>query len=341
MAGTISSSSLRQFIVSPEDSPERLDRYLAARLPEFSRTRLQELIQEGFALVDGRAARPSHRVCPGERVEVELRSRVPLKAEPENIPLEILYEDADVLVVNKPAGMAVHAGAGRSRGTLVNALLHRQAKLSSAGGDLRPGIVHRLDRTTSGALIVTKHDAAHWKLAEEFRERRIEKTYIALVHGRLEREAGRIELPIGRDPRKRVRMAVRRAAASSPAREARTDWRVLARVDGFTLVEVDLHTGRTHQIRVHFAALRHPVVGDTLYGAPKNVRLGKQTLPLLERNFLHAARVGFTQPTTGKRIVIRAQLPQELRGYLKRLVEAAGFGSDLSGDIDAALRPYL
>ena len=331
----------RQFIVSPEDSGERLDRYLAAKLPELSRTRIQELTEEGLVFVDGRAARASYRVRTGETIEVEVRPRPPLTAEPENIPLEILYEDDDVLVVNKPAGMTVHAGAGSSRGTLVNALLYRREKLSSAGGDLRPGIVHRLDRATSGALIVAKHDAAHVKLAEEFRERRVEKTYVALVHGRLDSDAGRIELPIGRDPRQRVRMTARRTAPSARAREARTDWRVLARVDAFTLVEVNLHTGRTHQIRVHFSALRHPVVGDVLYGAPKNLRVGKQTLPLLERNFLHAARIGFTQPTTGKRIVVRAPLPEELRGYWKQLKAAAGNGPDDSSNIDAALRPYL
>ncbi len=331
----------RQFIVAPEDSGERVDRYLAARLPELSRTRIQELAEQGFAFVDGRATPSSHRVRPGEVIEIEVRPRPPLAAEPENIPLEILYEDADVLVVNKPAGMTVHAGAGRSRGTLVNALLYRRGKLSSAGGDLRPGIVHRLDRGTSGVLIVAKHDAAHRKLAEEFRQRCIEKTYIALVHGRLKTEAGRIELPIGRDPRQRVRMTARRTAAAARARAARTDWRVLARVDGFTLVEVDLHTGRTHQIRVHFSALHHPVVGDSLYGAPKNLRLGGQMLPPLGRNFLHAARIGFTQPTTGERIAVRAPLPEDLRAYWKQIAAAAGRDPGSSGDIDAALRPYL
>jgi 23S rRNA pseudouridine1911/1915/1917 synthase len=331
----------RQLIVAPEDSSERLDRYLAAQLPELSRTRLQELTEEGFVLVDGRAARPSHRVRPGETIEVEVRPRAPLIAEPEDIPLEILYEDADVVVVNKPAGMSVHAGAGHSRGTLVNALLHRRKKLSSVGGELRPGIVHRLDRGTSGALIVAKHDVAHAKLAEQFRLRRIEKTYLAFVHGKLTGGSGRIELPIARDPRRRVRMTARRVAASRHAREARTDWRVLAHLDGFTLVEVDLRTGRTHQIRVHFSALHHPVVGDTLYGAPKNPRLGKQALPLLQRNFLHAARVAFAQPATGERIVVRAPLPPDLRGYLMRIADATGKGPAVSAQIDAALRTYL
>src|SRR5713226_4680027 len=195
----------QEFVVGPEEAGLRLDRYLAERASELSLTRVQELIAAALVRVDGRSAKGSRKLRGGERIEIEPRPRPPLRAEPENIPLEILFEDADLLVVNKPAGMTVHAGAGRSRGTLVNALLHRRGKLSSAGGDLRPGIVHRLDRGTSGVLIVAKHDAAHLKLAEEFRHRRIEKTYLALVHGRLKTEAGRIELPIGRDPRQRVR----------------------------------------------------------------------------------------------------------------------------------------
>src|SRR2546425_3701386 len=199
----------RQFIVAPEDSGERVDRSLAARLPELSRTRIQELAEQGFAFVDGRATPSSHRVRPGEVIEIEVRPRAPLAAEPENIPLEILYEDADVLVVNKPAGMTVHAGAGRSRGTLVNALLHRRGKLSSAGGDLRPGIVHRLDRGTSGVLLVARTDAAHRNLAAQFAGRTVEKTYLALVRGRARSDSGRITKPIARDPVRRTRMTAR------------------------------------------------------------------------------------------------------------------------------------
>ena len=324
----------QRFIVAGEDAGQRLDVYLAARLPELSRTRIQELIDEGRVRVGGRSARRAHRVAPGQAIEIEVRPRPSLAAVPEDIPIEILYEDEDVVVVNKPAGMAVHAGAGHARGTLVNALLNRLGKLSTASGALRPGIVHRLDRGTSGALLVARHDAAHRHLAEQFRARRVRKTYLALVHGRLARDAGTIGLPIARDLRRRTRMTARRREG----REARTDWGVLARLDGFTLVEVDLRTGRTHQIRAHFSALGHPVVGDTLYGAARQVRAGGQTLPPLGRNFLHAARIAFLHPGRAETVEVRAPLPGELRVYLNRL--AVALGQD-AGAIDAALRGYL
>lgn len=333
-----SSVDKKNFVVGKEDSGERLDRYVAARLPEISRTRLQELIADGSLLVNGGAAKRSHQVREGDKIEVLPSDRPPAAATPENIPLAIVYEDNDVIVVNKPAGMLVHAGAGQSHGTLVNALLHYRTQLSTTGGGLRPGIVHRLDRGTSGTLIVARSDRAHQNLADQFRARKIEKRYIALVHGKLERDAGRIELAIARDPRRRTRMTARRAGALSRARDARTDWRVLARLDGFTLVEVDLHTGRTHQIRVHFSTLGHPIVGDSLYGAPKRVRAGKEALPALERNFLHAARIGFTQPSSGEWVLVQAPLPEELRCFLEKL---AGSQPDAGVKIDAALRPYL
>ncbi len=336
----------QEFVVAAEEAGERLDRYVAARLPGLSRSRVQELIGEGLLHVDGRSPKPAHKVRAGERVELDARPRPDLVgAEPQAIPLDVLYEDDDVLVVNKPAGMTVHAGAGRARGTLVNALLGRgqalSRALSSGGPDasgLRPGIVHRLDRETSGAILVAKSDAAHAALSEQFRARKVQKTYVALVHGKLPQERGRIELAIARDPKRRVRMTARKTALGAKARAARTDWRVLARLDGFTLVEVQLHTGRTHQIRVHFAALHHAVVGDTLYGAAKQVRIGKVTLPGPGRNFLHAARLGFTQPRTGKWIEVLAPLPQELREYLRRLGSALGRDA---GEIDARLAGYL
>jgi 23S rRNA pseudouridine1911/1915/1917 synthase len=335
----------QEFVVAAEDAGERLDRYVAARLPGLSRSRVQELIAEGLLCVDGRAPKPAHKLRAGERVEVDARPRPALRAEPEAIPLEILYEDDDVLVVNKPAGMIVHTGAGRTSGTLVNALLGRGQALSraiSSGGPdasgLRPGIVHRLDRETSGAILVAKNDAAHAALSEQFRARTVQKTYLALVHGKLPQERGRIELAIARDPKRRVRMTARRTALGARARAARTDWRVLARLDGFTLAEVQLHTGRTHQIRVHFAALHHPVVGDALYGAARQVRTGKVALSGLGRNFLHSARLGFTQPRTGKWIEVVAPLPRELCDYLRRL--AAALGRD-AREIDACLAGYL
>jgi 23S rRNA pseudouridine1911/1915/1917 synthase len=335
----VPSESTHQFVVAESNAGERLDRYLAALLPDLSRTRVQELIEAGDVLVDGRTAKGSHRVRSGERIDVHVHPRPPLRAEAEAIPLDILYEDEDLVVVNKPAGMTVHAGAGITRGTLVNALLGRGQALSQAGGDaLRPGIVHRLDKDTSGVILVAKNDFAHAKLSEAFRQRNVKKTYLALVQGALQEDRGRIELAIGRDPNRRVRMTARRSAVLGRAREARTDWRVLARIDATTLVEVELHTGRTHQIRVHFSALRHPVVGDTLYGAAAQISLGRITLPSLGRNFLHAARLGFAQPRTGEWIEVRAPLPAELRAFLRELSAAAG---EDARRIDVALAGYL
>lgn len=327
-----------ELFVGAEEAGLRLDRVVAAHVAELSRTRIQELIESGLVLVDGRSSKASHKLRGGECVRIDAQPRPPVRAEAEFIPLDILYEDEDVIVVNKPAGMTVHAGAGNSRGTLVNALLGRGQALAESGGLLRPGIVHRLDKDTSGVMVVAKNDAAHAKLSEDFRQRRVKKTYLALVQGVFKESSGRIELAIGRDPKRRVRMAARRAAEISRAREARTDWRVLARIDNTTLVEVQLHTGRTHQIRVHFSALKHPIVGDALYGGAAQLRVSKVTLPSMGRNFLHAAKLGFTQPRTGVWIETRAPLPPELREYLVRLAEAAG---EDAHRIDAALAAYL
>src|SRR5882757_2962127 len=234
--------------------------------------------------------------------------------------------------------MTVHAGAGNSRGTLVNALLGRGQALSQGGDPLRPGIVHRIDKETSGILLVAKNDFAHAKLADSFRERTVQKTYLALVQGILTEERGRIELPIARDPVRRNRMTAKRSASLPNARQARTDWRVLARIDSATLLEVQLHTGRTHQIRVHFSALRHPVVGDTLYGAAPDLNVGQTTLAPLGRNFLHAARLGFAHPGSGVWIDLRAPLPIHLRAFLQQLAVAAG---DDPQRIDGAFDNYL
>jgi len=328
-----------QFIVAPEYAGTRLDRHLASLLPELSRTRIQELIHGNLILVDGRAAKDAMKLKGGERITVDAPPRPPLQATAENIPLDVLYEDADVIVINKVAGMTVHAGAGISTGTLVNALLGRGQSLSRAGGDeLRPGIVHRLDRETSGTILVAKNDLAHAKLSEGFRQREIKKTYIALVQGELKGDHGSIDLPIGRDPLRRTRMTTRPTVAAGKSREALTDWRGLARIGPATLVEVTLHTGRTHQIRVHFSALKHSVVGDTLYGAAAQLIVGKLALPPLGRNFLHAARLGFAQPRTRAWIDIHAPLPPELRQFLHRLAAATG---ESSARIDAALAAYL
>jgi 23S rRNA pseudouridine1911/1915/1917 synthase len=327
-----------EFVVLPQEAGERLDRVVASHCPDVSRTRVRELIDAALVLLNGSTAKGSHRLHGGERVTVEVQPRPPMRAEAEAIPLDIIYEDEDVVAVNKPAGMIVHAGAGNPRGTLVNALLGRGQTLSQGGDLLRPGIVHRLDKDTSGIILVAKNDASHAKLNEAFRQRTVKKTYLALVEGLLIEESGRIELAIGRDPNRRVRMTARRSAVLADAREARTDWRALARIDTTTLVEVQLHTGRTHQIRVHFSALHYPVVGDTLYGGAAQLQAGKITLPPLGRNFLHAAKLGFAHPRTGTWIDLRAPLPRPLHDFLQELVKATG---DDAQRIDAALANYL
>ncbi|HYL45742.1 MAG TPA: RluA family pseudouridine synthase [Candidatus Limnocylindrales bacterium] len=323
--------------VLPEHAGLRLDRFLASQLPEMSRTRIQSLVEQGRVVVDGLVRKASHRIEPGATVAIEIPPPPLPGAQPEQIPLDILYEDEDIVAVNKPAGMIVHPGAGAEKGTLVAALLHHfggAGGLSTIGAPLRPGIVHRLDKRTSGVVVVARTDAAHLNLAEQFRSRRVEKTYLALLHGKVKGESGRIQLPVARDLRRRSRMTARRREG----REARTDWRVRLRLNGFSLIEADLHTGRTHQIRVHFSALGSPVVGDTLYGAPRQERVHSELLSTLGRNFLHAARIGFTHPRTGKPVEIRAPLPEDLRGYLEVLGRAAQTDSRA---IDAALRGFL
>ncbi len=348
------SAAHRELAVSAADSGVRLDRFVAAQCPELSRTRVQELIESGLVLIDGNAAKKgSAKLRDGQKISVEVTERPAIVAAAEAIPLDVLYEDDDVIAINKAAGMTVHAGAGNVSGTLVNALLGRGQALSQSSDPLRPGIVHRLDKETSGVILVAKNDAAHAKLGEAFRQRAIKKTYIALVQGALEEKSGRIELAIGRDPIHRTRMTTQRkswhGADIANPREARTDWKALAKIGCTTLVEVQLHTGRTHQIRVHFSALKHPVVGDTLYGAARQMIVGTGSdrvgaaghqveLPPLGRNFLHAAKLGFAQPRTGVWIEVRAVLPGELRDYLKKLCDAAG---EPQSGIDAALAGYL
>ncbi len=325
-----------EFAVDAQSAGERLDRFLTARVQHISRNQIQNLIDEGRVRVDSGAKKASHRLEEGETVVVEIPEHRPIGVEAENLPLDIVYADEQIAVINKPAGMIVHPGAGEDTGTLVAALLHRfgAEKLSTLGGPLRPGIVHRLDKDTSGLILVALTNAAHEKLVDEFRERRIQKTYIALLHGRFDAESGTIELPIARDIKRRSRMTARRREG----REARTDWRMRLRFDGFSFVEADLHTGRTHQIRVHFSALGAPVVGDTVYGAPRQERIGRELLPPLGRNFLHAARLAFDHPLTGKRVEFRAPLPQALRDYLYRLARATGSSV---ATIDAALKDFL
>jgi 23S rRNA pseudouridine1911/1915/1917 synthase len=338
MSEQSNTSHVEQFRATAEDAGQRLDRYLASQLPQLSRTRVQELIEQGRVRIAGGAAhgevRASHRMSEGESVQVEVLERPALIAVPEDIPIELLREDDDFVVVNKPAGMIVHAGAGQTSGTLVNALLHRLGSLSETGDTVRPGIVHRLDRGTSGVLVVARNDEAHRAIAEQFEQREVEKYYLALIHGRIAAPSGSITLPISRDLERRTRMTTRRREG----REARTDWRVLLRLEGFTLVETRLHTGRTHQIRVHFSSLGQPVVGDTVYGAPRVVRIGGKNTAPLGRTFLHAARIAFSHPQSGERIEVRAPLAPELREYLYRVGAASGTES---AKIDAALKGYL
>jgi 23S rRNA pseudouridine1911/1915/1917 synthase len=299
--------------VAREDAGKRLDKLLQERLSEFSRARLQEWIKEGRVRVNGAPRRAAQAVREGDRIQVEPAAPRPLHAVAEDIPLRVLYEDADLVAIDKPAGMVVHAGAGVRGGTLVNALLHRFAALSAVGGAERPGIVHRLDRYTSGVLLVARTDAAHRALAAQFARREVEKTYVALVHGGVKQERGRVEKPIARDPRARARMTARLSAG----RAAWSEYRVARRFAGFTLLEVRIGTGRTHQIRVHLSSIGHPVVGDTLYGAPAKI----EGRPPLGRYFLHALRICFRQPTTGAPLSVEAPLPPELESWMDGMTE--------------------
>ncbi|HVN02978.1 MAG TPA: RluA family pseudouridine synthase [Bryobacteraceae bacterium] len=300
-----------QFSAARQHAGKRLDQALHEQFPEFSRSRLQDWIKHGRVLVNGAPERPARVLRAGDEIIVEPAAPPPLRAEPESIPLRVLYEDASFVAIDKPAGMVVHAGAGIHSGTLVNALLGRFAALSTIGGDLRPGIVHRLDRFTSGVILVAKSDAAHRALAGLFAGRHVEKTYLALVHGRLEADSGRIAKPIARDPRHRTRMTARLAHG----RAAWTDYHVLRRYPEFTYLEVRIGTGRTHQIRVHLASIGHPVAGDRLYGAPAH----RGSAPTLERFFLHAHRIRFQHPFTALPVEIVSPLPDELKGWMERL----------------------
>lgn len=306
------------FSVPAQARGERLDHFLAAQLPGLSRSQVQKCIRDGGVTLGGeKVRRPSLRLRGGEKLNVVLPEPPASSAVPEEIPLEILYEDDDLAAINKPAGLVVHAGAGPARrgGTLVNALLHRFRRLSGIGGPLRPGIVHRLDKPTSGVLLIAKTDEAHLRLAAQFERREVEKMYLALAHGRLPRAHDIIRLPVARDLAHRTRMTTRRREG----RSAVTEYRVLESGRGFTLLEALLHTGRTHQVRVHFSSLGHALVGDTLYGAPRQLRWDDHSEPTLDRIFLHARRLGFHHPRTGRRVEVTAPVPAELSSLLQRL----------------------
>lgn len=294
-------AELREYQVEPADAGGRLDAFLA-RASGLSRARIQRLIADGHVLLDGHPAKPSAPLSPGQRLRLVVPPPTPLALIPEAIPLEILYEDDDLVVLNKPAGLVVHPGAGRSTGTLVHALLAHCGRLPGIGGAERPGIVHRLDRDTSGVMVVAKTEAAHQALCAQFKGRIVRKRYLALAHGRIEPESGRIDAPIGRRTEDRKRMGVRREGG----REARTAYRVLSRLPEATLVELALETGRTHQIRVHLAHLGHPVVGDRVYGGRRERRA-----EAAERQLLHAWRLGFRHPRSGAWLEFEAPPPPD------------------------------
>lgn len=306
------------FRVASEDAGARLDAYLAARVEGWSRARLQRLIEDGDVLVGHLTAKSSYKLRAGDEIEVELTPPLSSEFTPENIPVEILYEDDDLVVVNKPAGLVVHPAPGLPSGTLANALAFHFQQLSSRSGTIRPGIVHRLDRDTSGLMVVAKTESAHENLQDQFRERSVFKSYVALVHGRVKGESGRIEEPLARDPRNRTRMAVVRGG-----RPALSIYRVRRAFDRFTLLDVVIKTGRTHQIRVHLAWIKHPVVGDEVYGGGRDktvpdARL-RARIAALGRQFLHAEQLGFNHPRTGERLRFTATLPPALESFLADL----------------------
>ena len=317
-----------QTLTVPADSDDlRLDRFLVSMLA-LSRSQIQRLIKEGRVLVAGRVARSNQPVKPGQEISIEVPEPIDAAPLPEALPLPIVYQDRDLIVVDKPAGMVVHPAAGHASGTLVNALLHHVDDLSGIGGEKRPGIVHRLDKGTSGLMVVAKHDKAHEELARQFAEREVEKEYLALVWGEV--MAGRrIDAPIGRDPSNRKKMS---SAESNRARRTRAAVTRIVRAEHFgrmlTLTQVAIHTGRTHQIRVHLSAIGHPIVGDALYGGVhRRVPGDLRAVTHLERPFLHAARLAFTHPVENRRMEFTSELPADLQKVIDELREK--FNPDL------------
>jgi 23S rRNA pseudouridine1911/1915/1917 synthase len=306
----------RQVRVDPEQDGMRLDAFLTAVVPDLSRSQVQRLIKEGRVRGVHHDLRASTVVRGGQAFELEIPAPASPLPEPEALPLRIVFEDPDLVVVDKPAGMVVHPAAGHSRGTLVNALLHHVKDLSGVGGERRPGIVHRLDRGTSGLMVVAKHDAAHQELSRQFRDREVDKTYVALVWGVV--QAGRrIDAAIGRDPSERKRMSTR----ARRARSAVTRVTYARHFKGASLLKVAIATGRTHQIRVHLSAIGHPVVGDPVYGGVhRRVPANLRAVQRLERPFLHAAHLAFTHPRDRRRVEFDAPLPPDLQHVLDDII---------------------
>ena len=307
----------RDVVVGADNDGLRLDAFLAAVLPDRSRSQLQKLIKDGLVSGPPGGLKPSTPVKAGQQFTIELPAPEAASAVAEDLPLTILYEDADLVVIDKPAGMVVHPGAGHAGGTIVNALLYHVDDLSGIGGELRPGIVHRLDRGTSGVMVAAKHDTAHRELARQFHDREVEKEYVALVWGVV--QAGkRIDAPIGRDPRDRQKMSTRaRRARSAVTRITRAE-----HLKGVSLVHVAIATGRTHQIRVHLGAIGHPIVGDHTYGGVhRHVPGDLRAVQRLERPFLHAARLAFTHPGDGRRLTFESPLPADLQAVIDDIRE--------------------
>jgi len=306
------------FSVSPADAGERLDVFLAAHIEGWSRARLHRLIEAADVLVNGTVSKPSHKLRANDHIELELTPTPSTSFAPEDIPVEVVYEDDDLIVVNKPAGMVVHPAAGVDSGTLANALAFHFQQLSSTGGAARPGIVHRLDKGTSGLLVVAKTERTHEHLADQFRDREVFKSYVALVHGQVEKEGGEIDQPIARDPRNRTRMAVVRGG-----RPSLSIYKIRRRFERFTLLDVELRTGRTHQIRVHLAWLKYPVVGDEVYGAGRDKTVInpviRSRIAKLGRQFLHAEHLGFSHPRTEQKMAFTSPLPKELQALVDEI----------------------
>ena len=313
--GDVAQDTLEQLDVTDEYDGIRLDHYITAVLPERSRSQIQRLIRTRHVRLNRKSVRASHTVHPGDVVELEIPAAVPATPTAEALPLTILHDDADLVVVNKPPGMVVHPAAGHESGTLVNALLHHVAGLSGIGGEQRPGIVHRLDRGTSGAMVVAKHDAAHAELSRQFADREVEKEYVALVWGLLN-TGRRIDAPLGRDPSNRQKMSTRaRRARTAVTRITGTE-----RFRGLTLATIAISTGRQHQIRVHLNSIGHPVVGDAVYGGlRRHLAADHRILATLERPFLHAYRLAFVHPRDGRRVEFRADVPDDLQLVLDNL----------------------
>lgn len=309
------------FKIGPDDTGVRLDAFLASQIKGWSRARLQRLIENEDVLVNGKLSKPSYKLREHDDVEVELIAAATTSFAPEAIPIEIVYEDETLVVVNKPAGLVVHPAAGIHSGTLANALAYHFQQLPSAGG-VRPGVVHRLDRDTSGLLVIAKTEAALENLADQFRARSVYKSYVALVHGRLATDSGRVDQPLARDPANRTRMAVVRGG-----RSALSLYRVNRRFNRFTLLDVELKTGRTHQIRVHLAWLKHPVVGDETYGGGRDNTIQNAKLRAhirnLGRQFLHAEKLAFTHPETDERVEFHSPLPVDLSSLLSEIESEA------------------